>query len=74
MTEQTLEQQLFQKRVDEYIAEAIALQEKHGIVPLAVLEHNIFGIVPEIKYFDKERLEAQLGKKPSGPQVASIKE
>lgn len=73
MTEQTIEQQLFNKRVDEFVTDLVALQEKHGVVALAILKSSPFGIMPDINYFDKATLEKQTGKQPAQPEVVPMK-
>ncbi len=73
MPEQTIEQQLFNKRVDEYITDLMEIQKKHGIVQMAVLKQSPFGIMPDINYFDKETLEKNMGRTPSTPQAEPLK-
>lgn len=60
-----------QKRFDVFEVfeqEFIALQEKHGVVPIPTLRTTPYGIVPELRYFDKAELEKQ-----TGPQAGPIR-
>lgn len=77
MTEQSqpdaARQEDFNRRLNLFLPEYQALQEKHGIVPLAVTKVTMFGIVPDINYFDKATLEKNAGTQ-SAPSAELIKE
>lgn len=64
---ESIEQQIFNKKLAEFETELTKLQELHGIVIVPIIQSNVFGIMPGLIYMDKKQYEAQI---KAGAKVA----
>ena len=69
--QKTMEQQAFEKRVQDFIDDLVKLQEKHSIAIQAALKAEPFGIFPHIKYLDKREFD-RMTMEASGVKVNNV--
>lgn len=58
--EKTIEQQVHEKNVKDYLAEIAPIQEKYNVRSIAIIEYLPDGIRPVIIYVDKARHEQMI--------------
>ena len=62
MTDQSLDQQILQDKINAFEKELQELETKHGIVIIPTLNFTPYGIVPQNTYMDKSKVDAQVNK------------
>jgi hypothetical protein len=70
MSDQSLEQQAFQKKLGAYLLDKKKLEEKHGIVDVPILSYTEMGMFPVIVHRDKAQYEHMLQQMTMGAMVA----
>lgn len=56
-TGQTIEEQDYQRRIEEFVTELKALEEKHKINIMPIITSSPYGIIPQIRYLDKNKVD-----------------
>lgn len=54
----TLEQQMFQKKIAEFQSKLTQLETESGIVMIPTLSYTKHGIIPQLEYADKAKIDA----------------
>lgn len=63
----TLEEQDYQRRVAEFDRELKELEAKHRISAMPTISFSPYGIVPQLKYVDKDKIDQLMQQAGQGP-------